>query len=93
MFTVYSLQFVVYRSRHGKGWDSSCDKQIFAPVMYGAHFIIFKPKFKHIKTMKTDLEFRGVIAAELVARLQTLGVAFTTFERNEGMSHHTFQNI
>ena len=43
--------------------------------------------------MKTDLEFRGVIAAEMAARLQTLGVAFTTFERNEGMSHHTFLNI
>lgn len=43
--------------------------------------------------MKTDLEFRGVLAAQLAARLQTLGVAYTTFERNEGMSHHTFQNI
>lgn len=61
--------------------------------MCGAFFIIFKPYFKRIKTMKTDLEFRGVIAAELAVRLQTLGVAFTTFERNEGMAHHTFKNI
>jgi len=43
--------------------------------------------------MKTDLEFRGLVALELAARLQALGVAFTTFERNEGMSHHTFQNF
>lgn len=61
--------------------------------MCGALFIIFKPNFKRIKTMKTDLEFRGLVAIELAARLQTLGVAFTTFERNEGMSHHTFQNF
>lgn len=61
--------------------------------MCGAYFRIYKPKFKQIKTMKTDLEFRGVLAAQLAARLQTLGVAYTTFERNEGMSHHTFQNI
>lgn len=43
--------------------------------------------------MKTDLEFRGLLATEMAARLQSLGMSPSSFERREGMSHHTFQNI
>ena len=43
--------------------------------------------------MKTDVTFRSVLAAELVARLQTLGMTPSAFERRAGLSHHTFQNI
>lgn len=43
--------------------------------------------------MKTDLEFRGVLATMMVQRLQELGIPHSTFERCEGMAHNTFQNI
>ena len=43
--------------------------------------------------MKTDLEFRGVLAAELAVRLAELGIRPSTFERTEGLAHDTFRNI
>ena len=43
--------------------------------------------------MKTDLEFRRILATMMVSRLGELGVAQSTFERCAGMAHNTFQNI
>ena len=43
--------------------------------------------------MKTDLEFRKMLATSLVARLEVLGVAPSTFERVEGLAHNTFKNV
>jgi hypothetical protein len=43
--------------------------------------------------MKNDLEFRGVLATEMAARLQVLGMRPSTFERCESLAHGTFKNI
>ena len=43
--------------------------------------------------MKTDLEFRAALAAELAARLTELGIRPSSFERMAGLAHNTFRNI